>query len=144
MGIEDLDPVRGHLPEVSEIAGHKDGAAGAMRDLRQVRVVYEPAPDLGSLWPLEPRDRILHRKIDDLYPVEDMFGQERDRGLGGEPVVRGKARGHGEELEATMPGGDAFAEATGREGFEDGAARGVGGNLEQTGHEDVRVEKNLL
>jgi len=144
LGIEDLDPVRRDLPEVGEVRGHEHGAAGAMRDLRQVRVIDESTADFGSRLSLEPLDRVLDGQVDDLDPVEDMFREKGDRGLGGEPIVRWQARGDGEELEATMPGGDAFAEATGRESLEDGAARGVGGNLEQAGHEDVRVEENLL
>ena len=134
----------GDLPEVGKVRGHQNDAAGAMCDLGKVCVVDEAAPDLGGRLPFEPGDRIFDGKIDDLHPVEDVFGEKRYGGLGREPVVGWEARGHGEELEATMPGGDARAEAPRGECFEDGAASGVFGNLEQTRHEDVRVEKDLL
>lgn len=136
--------MRGHLPEAGDVRGHEHGATGAMGNLGQMRVVDEAAADFGSRLALEPRDLILDGQVNDLHPVEDMLRQERDRGLGGEAVVGRKARGHREELEATMPGRDASAKATGRKCFEDGAARGVGGDFQQTRHEDVRVEKDLF
>lgn len=136
--------MRGDLPEVCKVRGHQHGAAGAMCDLGQMRVVDEPAPDLGRRLALKPLDRILYREINDLHAVEDVFGEECYGRSGGEPVVGRQACGDGEELEATMPGGDARAEATGRKCFKDGAACGVFGNLEQARHEDVRVEKDFL
>jgi hypothetical protein len=132
------------LSKVGKILGNQDAATGTSRDLRDVGVVYEASPHVGVLLLFEPGHGVFDWKTDDIDAVQNVFGEKSDGGLGGKTVVGGKASRDGVELETAVPGGDGGAEAMSRQHFENGAACGVGGNLQEARHKDVRVEKGLL